>query len=391
MYNTLKKYFWVYRNKITNKLFGVVHVSPIGKKKGDILLSYITGPFTLAPGEYFSDPHSNYWECREIARLFSSRGYAVDCINASAHRFVPRKPYLACIDIQQDLERLFSYLPKTCKKIIHIDNPFYKEYNQREKIRLDELLRRRGVAFTPKRQVTISNSTALADFLEGFGNEAVFRTYDEFKKPIFPIPISVSETFDYPKNKNFERARKSFVYFGGGGAILKGLDLTIEAFASMPHLRLHLIGPAAHEKEFEQAYAQELALPNIMRHPRPKIDPNNHITVGETDFMDITNMCGALIYPSAAEGTSGAVIQAIHAGLIPIVTPETGLNSAIGAIILNNPTVESVREAVQKFSELPVTTLKEMSFTSWSYVRKHHTKETFSKAYGEFIDTILKL
>ena len=389
--NNLQSFYWAYRNKITNKIWGVVSMPAHGKKKGDVLISYITAPFTLLPKERKTDPHSNYWECREIARLFSEHGFAVDCINASEHRFIPRKNYRVCVDIQQDLERLSKYLPHDCKKVIHIDNPNYKTYNNREMKRLSDLKARRGATLTPRRQVTPSESIAHADYLEGFGNNSVFDTYKEFKKPIFYIPISVSETFEFPETKDFDTARTHFLYFGGGGAVLKGLDLAIEAFAQLPHLNLHIVGPGAFEPDFAKEYDKELNLPNITRHNRPKVDELGRITVDGKPFAALANMCAGVIYPSVAEGTSGAIIQALHAGLIPLITPETGLDPRVGGVSLINPTVESIKETVTTFSKSKPADLKNQAFTAWSYVRKNHTKETFSSAYGRFIDTVLHL
>lgn len=362
-----------------------------GKVKGHVLLSYITSPFTLFPWERKSDPHSSYWEAREIARLFSERGYAVDAINASDHRFVPQKSYVACIDIQQDLERLSAHLPASCKKVIHIDNPYYKTYNEREARRLAELKARRGATLAPRRTVASYAGASHADFFEGLGNESVHATFKSFGKQIFPIPISVSQTYDFPHGKDFDSARTHFIYFGGGGAVLKGLDLTIEAFARLPHLTLHIVGPAAFEDDFAAEYTKELSLPNIIRHNRPKTDSSGNITVDGKNFLDLANTCVAIVYPSAAEGTSGAVIQAVHAGLIPVVTPETGLNPAVGGILLTNPTTDSVTHAVETIAITRPDVLRNMAKHSWSFVREHHTRESFSVAYAAFIDNILKL
>lgn len=385
------KIFWALRNKITNKFQGVVRLPAQGPTKGSVLLSYITDSFTLFPWEHKTDPHSNYWESMEIARLFAERGYDVDVIDARKHVFIPKKPYVACIDVQQDLYRLSKYLPASCKKIIHIDNPYYAEYNAREIVRLSNLNKRRGARLAPKRQVSDTKSASVADCFEGLGNKSVLATFAEFGKPIFPVPISVVEEFPFPDTKDFAKARKNFLYFGGGGAILKGLDLAVEAFAAMPDLTLHIVGPSAYESDFAKEYAKELALPNIIRHGRPKIDKNSHITINGEDFRVILDSCAAMIYPSSAEGTSGANIQAAHAGIVPIVTPETGLNENLGAIIVQNPSVESVRKAVRDFSELPEEAIRRKAKEVWTYVRAHHTKKTFTAAFGRFIDDILKL
>lgn len=392
--NSISRTLWALRNKISNRLWGVVRVPAQGKKgqrKGAVLLSYIVDSFILFPWQHKTDPHSNYWESSEIARLFAERGYDVDVIDARKHRFVPTKRYVACVDVQQDLYRLARYLPADCKKVIHIDNPHYEEYNKREIARLDALNKRRGASLTPKRQVADTTSAAMADFLEGLGSKSVLATYARLGKPVFPVPISVVEQFPFPEKKDFAAARKSFLYFGGGGAILKGLDLAVEAFAGMPDLTLHIVGPSVYEADFMKEYGKELALPNIIQHGRPTVDKNGHITLNGEDFKVLLDSCAAMIYPSAAEGTSGANIQAAHAGVIPIVTPETGLAEDFSAIIINDPSVESVRKATRDFSQLPEEVIRRKAKEIWTYARAHHTKETFSAAYASFIDNVLKL
>ena len=57
---------------------------------------------------------------------------------------------------------------------------------------------------------------------------------------------------------------KNFVWMGGGGAVLKGLDITLEAFSKMPEFNLHVLGPASVEKDFIKEYKKELEeTPNI--------------------------------------------------------------------------------------------------------------------------------
>ncbi|TSD03474.1 MAG: group 1 glycosyl transferase [Parcubacteria group bacterium Athens0714_16] len=381
----------IYKNKVSNKLFGVVHLPSIGKKKGDVLLSYITESFTCTPSERFTDPHTNKWECSEIVRLFTLRGYAVDVINFKNTDFIPRKKYVACIDIMQNLERLTKYLPTNCKKVMHITSAYGEFQNTVEKQRLLELKRRRNISLTPHRTGVVSNNPAYADFLEGLGNQTTHATYARFKKHIYPIPISVAREFDLPEQKNFETARTHFLWFGGGGAILKGLDLVIEAFADLPKLSLHIVGPLAREKDFVQAYKYELALPNIKYYPRPHIFPDGEMRSGDIPFLDIANRCSTLIYPSASEGTSGAVVQAMHAGIIPIITKQTGISEDAPVIICDTPTVESIRDLAIQITKTDPLELRESAYKAWGYARAHHTQKTFSEAYSRFIDDILHL
>lgn len=381
-----------YKNKISNRVFGVITLPAKTRKRGVVLLSYLTGPFTRLPWQHFTDPHTNYWEGSEIARLFAVRGYDVDVIDASNTRFVPRKPYDIVVDVRQNLKHLHTLLPPSCKKVMHITSSESGFQNAVEAKRLADLKQRRGIILSSQRVETGAENPAYADYLEGFGNQTVRATFARFKKPIRHIPISVAQTFEFPNEatKDFVEARKHFLFFSGGGAILKGLDLVIEAFATMPNLHLHIIGPAAYEKEFRAAYANELALPNISCYPRPRLDKAGNMTVGDTTFMAIANRCATLIYPSASEGTSGAVIQAMHAGVFPIVTRQTGLSEDAPTIILEEPSVESIRTQAQKIAQTAPEELERMSHQAWTYVREHHTKEHFSFAYGQCIDDILR-
>jgi hypothetical protein len=392
MNNIAYKYFTAYCNKITNKLFGVVHLRTHKKKKGSILLSFITGPFTRAPNEYFTDPHAHYWVCAEIARLFLERGYDVDCIDLNNEHFIPKKNYVACIDLHHNLERLSPLLPPNCIKVMHIASSEPKFQNNAEQKRIAEFSKRRKAVVTTRRVDTISNNPKYADFLEGYGNETVHSTYKAFGKKIISIHVPVMKTCDFPVNKDFKNIKKHFLWFGGGGALLKGLDLVIEIFASNPDMQLSIIGPASYEKDFEKAYANELKLPNITQYPRPKFTKNGEIQIGEKKLTEILNQCVAIVYPSASEGTSGSVLQALHSGLIPIVSKETGINAEeAGGITLHLCALAEIQTAIKKVSEMNTEEIEKRAKTAWNYARKYHTKENFSKEYTSFIDTILKL
>lgn len=380
-----------YKNKITNKLFGVVKMRHKGKKVGNALVSFITGPFTQTPWEFFTDPHSNYWTCGEIVRLLNARGYDADIINWNNKTFIPKKKYDICIDLQHNLERLSPYLKPSCIKIMFALSSYPIFQNNAEQTRLDNLGKRRHIKFPNKRYDTPSNNIKYLDFIAGYGNKTVHKTYPIENKNIIRIPIPAVKTYKFPKDKNFSKARTHFLFFGGGGAILKGLDLAVEAFSVMPNLHLHIIGPASYEKEFSKEYEKELALPNIHRYQRPKVLKNKIITVNGAPFNEITNQCASIICPSASEGTSGAVIQAMHTGVMPIVTKETGLSEDSPSIIMENPTVESIISLAKKISETNPKILRKTAYDSWKYVNKYHTKEKFSEAYANFIDNILQI
>ncbi|HEU0080898.1 MAG TPA: glycosyltransferase [Candidatus Paceibacterota bacterium] len=385
---SIRAFYRAYRNKVSNKLWGVVRVPAVGPKKGYALLSYLVSPFTQTPRERHTDPHASYWECAEIAKLLSLRGYEVDVIDWRDERFVPKKPYALCIDIQRNLERLAPLLPQRCTKVFHLVSSYPEFQNSAEGRRLDDLKRRRGVSLPAHRRERVSLAPRFADHIEGFGNRTVHATYARFAKKIAPIRESVAQEFDFPASKDFETAKRSFLWFGGGGAVHKGLDLVLEAFAQMPDLRLHVVGPVHKEAEFMKEYARELALPNVTLYERPRFDGRGRMTVGDRLFSEVAGRCGAIVYLSCSEGTSGAVVQAMHAGLYPIITPETGIYEDAPAAVIEQPTVEAVVTAIRSFSALPAAEAERLGRTAWSYAKATYSKDQFTKTYSAFLDTI---
>jgi len=391
MHNILRQYLLAYRNKISNKLFGIVHFPHQGEKNGNILLSFLVDPFTLTPKEHYTDPHSNPWVAMEIARIFSKRGYDIDIINWNNDKFIPRKKYSVCIDLNHNLEKFSKFLDKKCIKIMHATGSYPKFQNHAEEKRVSDIEKRRGVLLPKKRTVPLTNNLKFADFIVGYGNKTVHNTYPTTSSELIPIPIPAMEQYDFPKNKNFESSRKHFLWFGGGGAILKGLDLVVETFASLPHLQLSIIGPSAYEKEFEEIYSKELNLPNITRYERPRINNSGEITVNNKNIIEIFNKCGSVIFLSASEGGSGAVVHAMQAGLYPIITPQSGIDEKAPSIVIENPTIDNIKKTVEDFSNIDPNKLKELSKSTWTFAKKYHTKEAFTKAYESFLDNVVKL
>lgn len=359
---------------------GVVHLSPKSRVHGNVLLSYITLPFVIS--DKLLDAHTNRWECREIARLFLEQGYAVDVIDWTNTTFVPKKKYHFAIDIHSNLERLSPLLPKDCIKIFHATGAHWLFQNTAEYMRLLDLQKRRGVTLVPQRIMPPSRAIEHADVVTLLGNDFTEGTYAYAKKNVHRIPLSTTHTYPSPSQKSFEGAKKNFVWFGGSGMVHKGLDLILEAFVAMPEYTLTICGKVSNEKDFEEAYRKELYQTKNIR-VVGLIDP------GSTEFQKICADSIALVYPSCSEGQSGAVITTMHAGLIPIVSYESGVDAGNFGKVLRKNSVEEIKHAVQEIASLPAETLRSMSLGAWEFVQKNHTRETFSEHYKNFIQKLL--
>ncbi|OHA85052.1 MAG: hypothetical protein A2481_02065 [Candidatus Yonathbacteria bacterium RIFOXYC2_FULL_47_9] len=375
----LKDYDLVKKVRLTLS-HGVVHMAPKGKVYGNVLLSYITLPFVIS--DKLLDAHTNRWECREIARLFLEQGYAVDVIDWTNTTFIPKKNYRFFIDIHNNLERLSPLLPKDCIKVFHATGAHWLFQNTAEYTRLLDLQKRRGVTLTPQRVMPPSHAIEHADVMTLLGNDFTESTYAYAKKKTYRIPLSTTHTYPSPNQKDFDSAKKNFVWFGGSGMVHKGLDLVLETFAAMPEYNLTICGKISNEKDFEDTYRKEL-------YESKNISVVGLIDPGSKEFQKICDDSIALIYPSCSEGQSGAVITIMHAGLIPVVSYQSGVDVADFGKILKENSIEGVKNMVHEIASLSTETLRSMSLDTWKFAQKNHTRATFSEHYKNFIQELL--
>jgi len=369
-------------NTIRLKLSGgVVHLNPNIGAIGNVLLSYTTLPFITK--KHVLDSHTNRWECREIAHLFLKRGYTVDVINWENTSFIPKKKYDFFFDIHKNMERLAPLLNKDCIKILHLTGSEARFQNKAEMERLLNLEKRRGVKLKPRRQVELTDPVVYADYISLLGNKTTESTYNFKNANPCSIPLSTTHTYPSPENKNLKSAKKNFIWFGGVGAVHKGLDLVLEAFVKMPEFNLTVMGKTSNEKDFAEEYTREL-------YDTININYVGFIDPGSPEFKNIINSSMGIVYPSSSEGQSGAVITAMHAGLIPIISENSGVNVEDFGILLKKNTVEEIQEAVEKIASTPEDELKKKALGAWAYAREHHTRERFSKEYDAFIESLIK-
>lgn len=365
------------------KTLQVVSLKPKQPSKGNVLLSYRIEPFLLKPGQPMPNDHTWYWEVWQIAQTFLTLGYNVDVIQFHNDKFVPQKDYAFFIDIRHRMEALAPKLNKDCIKIFHVDIANMVFRNAAECNRLLELQRRKGITLKPQRFEVPNLGIEYADCAIVLGNDFTTDTFKYANKPMYRIPISSPSVYPYPDNKDFEAVRKRFLWFGGSALVLKGLDLVLDAFAQMPEYHLTVCGPVSNDKEFEQAFYKEL-------YETPNIHTYGWIDVSSPDFIEVTNNCLGLVYPSVSEGQSGAVISCLQASLIPILSYESGVDVHDFGVIFDNLSVDEIKAKVRSISNLPVEDLKLMSRQAWEYARANHTKEKFAQVYRNVVEQIIE-
>ncbi|MCW5315681.1 glycosyltransferase family 1 protein [Nostoc sp. KVJ3] len=365
------------------KTLQVVSLKPKQPSKGNVLLSYRIEPFLLKPGQPMPNDHTWYWEVWQIAQTFLNLGYNVDVIQFHNDKFVPQKDYAFFIDIRHRMEALAPNLNKDCIKIFHVDIANMVFRNAAECNRLLEVQQRKGVTLKPQRFEVPNLGIEYADCAIVLGNDFTTDTFKYANKPMYRIPISSPVVYPYPDKKDFEAVRKRFLWFGGSALVLKGLDLVLDAFVQMPEYHLTICGPVSNDKEFERAFYKEL-------YETPNIHTYGWIDVSSPEFIEVTNNCLGLVYPSVSEGQSGAVISCLQAGLIPILSYESGVDVHDFGVIFDNLSLEEIKAKVISISNLPEEDLKFMSRQAWEYARANHTKDKFAQVYRNVVEQIIE-
>jgi glycosyltransferase involved in cell wall biosynthesis len=365
--------------KVKFKISGIITIKPKNKIVGRVLLSYITIPFLRSEP---SIAHTNEWECQEIVKTFTDRGYIVDVIEWNNTTFIPTKEYNFFIDIHQNIDRLSNLINKDCKKIFHITGTHWSFMNNAEETRLANLKKRRGIELPARRSVPPTRNIENSDMATYLGNEFTKNTYNFAKKPLFPIPISTPILFDLQKRRNVKESKNNFVWFGGTGFVHKGLDLVLEAFSKMPEYHLDVIGPIHKEKDFEKAFYKEL-------YQTKNIKTHGWLSIESEEFKLLASKSVALVYPSCSEGGGGSIITCMHAGLIPIITPESSVNTMDFGLTIKEATTKSIIDTVKSFSGLSEEEIRHRSQLAFLYARENHTREQFSTEFQKFVDTIL--
>jgi glycosyltransferase involved in cell wall biosynthesis len=317
-----------------------------------------------------------------MAHAWQRLGYAVDVVDYRNSEFIPRTRYDFFISARTHLETIAARLNRDCIKIAHLDTSHFAFNNRATYQRLLATQERRG-AFLPEsmRLVEINKAIDCADFGIVLGNDVTAGTYRYAGKPLFTISVPVARDLPRVDAKDFSACRRSFLWIGSGGLVHKGLDLALEAFAGMPDMHLTICGPVGAEKGFESAYRAEL-------YGAPNIHTVGWVDVAGAEFARIVNECVAVIYPSCAEGQAGSVVTCLRAGLLPVVSPETGVDTDNFGWLIDGASVENVRCAVRAVASTAPAELAARTYSVLDYAAIHNTPQAYAHRYGEILAQI---
>lgn len=360
---------------------------PKGKPKGRVLFSYLADPLLWKDNDARFLGHSNNWESREIANVFLESGFIVDAINYNNTSFYPVYNYDVFFDIHYNLQRLMPFLNKNIIKILHITGSYPRFSVNAEIKRVDALEKTKKCYYSPKRIVDVElfdRSLRFSGVCSLIGNDFVLNTYPkEFHNKITKVIVSASKLSYIKKQKDYVPAEKEFLWFFGGGAVHKGLDLVLDFFAKNTEYKLNVIGNVESEKDFFKIYKRELEeLSNIKYH--------GFLYPSDNKFKQIVSKCFCFIAPSCSEGISPSVATLLQIGLYPIISRNTGIDLPVNCgIYLDNLSVISIKKSIEQVNSLKKLDLIKQIQACQNIAFNIYSRDAFYSRMKSFIEQSL--
>lgn len=359
-----------------------------GRASGRALLSYLSDPVGWPAEDPRFSGHTNRWECWRIAHTLSELGYDVDAVDFDVRGREIAEDYDVVLALDAELVG-YARAVQPRHRLLHLTGSFAPFNNAAEERRIDALQARRGVRCAPRRTVPdpqgAAEALALADRCSLVGNAWVRDTYPvEQRAKITGLPVTGSQLSPRVLERDLVPREREFLWFFGGGAVHKGLDLTLEAFARRPELVLHVVGDLRGEEDFVSAYRRELTeLPNIHVH--------GFLTPDSESFATLARRCFAFVAPSCAEATSTACITLLQLGLFPIVSRATGVDLPDGCgMMLQTCSIDEIEESVVRAHALPDPQARQAITATRDAARRDHSRERFAAAMHGYLSEAVR-
>lgn len=177
--------------------------------------------------------------------------------------------------------------------------------------------------------------------------------------------------------KNLDTAKKHFVWFGSAGAIHKGLDILVDAFAELPDLHLSIYGLT----DSEVPLIEPLLTPNVQIKGRIDVRSDEFIT-------EVVNKHAFVISASCSEGMNTGVATCMMHGLIPVVTKETGFDNPGMMIEFEGYKVCILKDVILSASKMENECLEKLSKANFDYSNANFTLDNFTKEFDEILSNI---
>ncbi len=360
-----------------------VNAVPETEKRPRALLIYRVLPFRLPSDHPAFLGHSNMKCCRAMADVLDDLGYGVDVADVQARRLRARVAYDLLISHTLRVPN-FSRLTHPGTVIIYwATGTSHPTHNHRVQQRLADIQTRRGCVIRdcpPLDESMPLLPHAHAIICIGSEGPIVATWREHFAGPIYPID-NMAVPCARPARRETEAGRH-FLYLGSTNQVPKGLHLLLELFPRYPDIHLHVAGSYENERDFCRCYARELRhTPNV--HPWGWVQPNS------AAWRDVTTRCAFSILPTCAEGQAGSVIQSMYAGLVPLVTRESGVAMDDFGFLFHDDSPASIDAGIQAACRLPWPEIVARSMRAQRVAETRYSEARFRARLHEILRNLL--
>jgi len=338
------------------------------------LLSYIKDVFEN--NNNINQSHTNRLTSYLIAETISNLGYNVDIINWQDSIENEFYEYDFIIGLGPSLEHVLTFRKDKLPKVIWFGtgcNPLFS----------NRITLQRTTDFYKKAtQVLLQSSRyikedwplqhEIADWIILHGSTFAKSTYRDYNIDTIHAPVFINHTVNREKN-DWNSGKANYLWFGNGGLIHKGLDLTIDAFKNLSHLNLHICGNIEQESDFYEYYREDLT-------NRKNIIYHGFVDTQSEEFKNILKTCAFAVFPSASEGNSPSVITCMaNGGLIPIVSKNADVDIKDYGIEIESLDEESIIKAINASQEISTAELENRAERIITDCNLYHSFDYFKK------------
>ena len=349
------------------------------------LLHYIVPPFLNRVQGTRLPTHQNQRQAPRIAAALDELGYLVDVADSRVGADAPRGPYDLVLSSHTTPLPAFSEQFGDAVRLYLATTTGHRAHNRALRQRQASLSERRGRTVKLRRNYREDTPyVASAAAIIGFGNSTVLNTWAEHSQaPRFPFNNYGFRELVFEVRGRPATTRKNFLYYASGSQLQKGLDLLLEIFPKYPDLHLYVASAFQREYDFCIIYHREL-------YRTPNIHPLGWIDVNDGRFRDLLERCGSVILPTCSEGQPGSVVQCMHAGLIPLVTKQAGLDTADFGVTFADDRLETIERGILEVANAPERWHRAQALATRDVARVQYSESAFEARWQEILAAVLQ-
>jgi glycosyltransferase involved in cell wall biosynthesis len=359
---------WKCKNSATRRALFVYQVDPFNMKRTN--------------GEFYL--HHSLQQAIQIAERLDQYGFIVDIYDYREMKIRNHFRYDLIVSHNPDLHLEQSMLYPGTKRVYFASGENPIEANEKVRKRYKDFTRRNGIRLKIKRIAPEGDSfIRQSECIVSFGNTLTTSSFSSYnKQKMFRL-----NNYGY-KNTRFEAAqkdymsmKKNFLFFSGGDMVAKGLDLLLEVFQQRNDADLYICAPYKKEKDFMKVYNYALSRSNNI-HFCGIVQPLSK------QYYDIVDRCVFVIHPSATEGQPGGVVQAMHSGLIPVISKHCGLDIENWGILLIDCSLEEIHAAIDICLQKDVDWLMNTTLNVRRRATEIYSEDAFCRSWDTILDSI---